>query len=242
MPCMPRAGDLRAADHRLGHLHAAGADVEVALVDLRLVDARRHAGRELAAQPAAAARPPRPRRARPRARAASSPDLTLTSRRRSCGRPIQICLGGRTRIVDVAVSPGAISAPGGLNVEAAVVVGLARVEGDVDRRVGLVLDGDLEVGLAAAGRALGLDLGLVLLEGLDAEQQRRGGGRDLGAPWSARRPAAPRSAPRPRRRAAGGSGSPPPARRCRPSRRGRGRRCPGRTEYHSSGSPSTCSW
>ena len=55
MPCMPPPPDLRAADHRLGHLHAAGADVQVALVDLRLVDARGHAGRELAPQPAAAA-------------------------------------------------------------------------------------------------------------------------------------------------------------------------------------------
>ena len=37
--------------------------------------------------------------------------------RRSCGRPIQICLGGRTRIRVSTVSPGAISAPAGVNLK-----------------------------------------------------------------------------------------------------------------------------
>ncbi len=44
--------------------------------------------------------------------AASSPVSVRTSKRRSVPRPIQICFGGRTRIVVCTVCPGAISAGG----------------------------------------------------------------------------------------------------------------------------------
>jgi hypothetical protein len=56
--------------------------------------------------------------------------------------------------------------------ELALVVGLDALEADPHGRVGLVLDRDLELDLAPARRALGLDLRVVLLERLDAEQQR----------------------------------------------------------------------
>ena len=46
--------------------------------------------------------------------AASSPVTVTTSSRRSTGRPIQICLGGLTRIFDDTVAPGGISCGGRL--------------------------------------------------------------------------------------------------------------------------------
>ena len=46
--------------------------------------------------------------------AASSPVIVLTSSRRSCRRPIQICLGGRTCICEVTAAPAGISCGGRL--------------------------------------------------------------------------------------------------------------------------------
>ena len=109
--------------------------------------------------------------------AASSPLFTLTSSRRSSGRPIQICFGGRTTILLLAPSPGAMSTAAGLKRKRALVVRVRALEGEQDGGVGRVLHAHVELGLAAPGRALRLERRGVLLERLDPEHHRLGGRR-----------------------------------------------------------------